>query len=195
MKRKQEARKTVEALALLSFLTLIVLGQTELAQAAGAAHAEAGIESLFWPAVNFVLYLSLMSYAYRKLARPVLRNNRIEVEARISRAANLLHDAEREYQAIESRMEDIEEEKANLIARLEQEGRTAADAVVVAANQGAEKMRRDTERLALAERNKTLAELRQAVIQRATSNAREQLKSVISEEKDAELRRETIRGL
>ncbi len=171
-----------------------VWGLPSVAFAAGGA-GHASIASLFWPAVNFTLYAILLSYGYRKVARPLLRDRSVQLKQDITSAAKALDEAEREIAALQQRLELIDEEKSALRNRLQGDGDNIAASLITDAERAAKRKREDTERRILSEFARVRAEIQREVVYSATATARQRLSSELSREDDQRLRQEAVRSL
>lgn len=161
----------------------------------GAAHAPADIGTLFWPACNFVLYVCLMVYLYRKFARPVLRDQRIELEAFVARAQNEMLTLSSEASQLKDRLALIQEEKAEIIADLEKEGRLVADNLITQANQKAHRLKDDASKWYQSETQRTRAEAKKELVGRIISKVRADLKVKFSSEEDKQFIKSNLVGL
>lgn len=163
-----------------------------------SSHGDAGhsgLGTLLWPTVNFLAYAFIIGKIYRKSGPAALINRRVEMEQRLSVAANQLDISERSLAEVKRRYSDIEAEKTALISALMEEGERSADLIADKADQQVETSKLDTKRLISNELAKANLEISREVISRATASARSELQQGLSAEVDARLRRETIEGL
>ena len=169
--------------------------------AAGAhgaeAHGEhhASILDLFWPLCNFVLYALLMTYAFRRLARPILRDRAVQVREHLTHAKRVLADAEQQYQSLGRRLREIGAEKQAEITRLVNEGKSIAANVTQSGQLSLEQLHRDTSRRVASELAKAQADIRFEVVAAAGRIARERIQRELSGSDDARLRKETVQAL
>lgn len=161
----------------------------------GAGHAPADISTLFWPTCNFILYICLMTYLYRKFARPVLRDQRIELEAFVARAQNEMLTLSSEAAQIKDRISMIQEEKADIIAELEREGRLTADALIMEANQKARRLKEDATKWYESETQRTRSEAKRELVGRIISKVRADLRIKFSSEEDKQFIKSNLVGL
>ncbi len=176
----------------LSFLVGDVFASSN---AHGAPHVAPGIESLFWPTCNFVLYVILMVYLYRKFARPVLRDQRIELEAFVVRAQNEMTTLLSEASQLKERLAMIQEEKAEIIADLDKEGRLLADTVISQANEKSKRMKDDSKKWYASEVQRTKNDARKELVSRIVSKVKADLKVKFSMEEDRQFIKSSLVGL
>jgi len=168
------------------FLFAVFALSPSLALAAGA-HGDADISTLQYPTYNFILYLLLMTFVYKKVVRPILRDYRAEVESVVVRSQNEFATLDREIEQLKSRLDNISEEKSALVSELEQEGRNLAADVLSSANQKAERLIGDVAIRAESERQKIGYEAKKALIGKAFDTVRERLATTYSEADDKSL--------
>lgn len=179
----------------LSFLVFLVGDVFASSDAHGAQHAAPEIGSLFWPTCNFVLYLILMVYLYRKFAKPVLRDQRIELEAFVVRAQNEMTTLLSEASQLKERLAMIQEEKAEIIADLEKEGRLLADSIISLANEKSKRMKDDSSKWYIAEVQRTKNDARRELISRIVAKVKADLKVKFSQEEDKQFIKSSLVGL
>ena len=162
---------------------------------AADGHAPQTIASLFWPAANFCLYFIVIVTVLRKVGKPALINRAVSLEQRMKEATSLLVDAERELDVLRNRMENIEDEKSEIVRRLKDEGNSTAEQLSKNAEEAATLAEREMERRIASEESHAAAVVRMQVIEKATALARVKLVAAMSAEEDARLRREAIASL
>ncbi len=156
---------------------------------AAAGHAAAGLETLFWPVVNFVTYLFVMVYVYRKLAKPALLRRYQQVKSDLDRAAQELRLAQAEYSDAEERLKLIASEKSELIERYELEAKQMGETVIRNARAAAERSITDTARQIETEISQAEKELRRESIGLATTLVRKQLQAQLKDDDDRRIRK------
>jgi len=161
----------------------------------GGAHSTPEIGSLFWPTCNFVLYLILMVFLYRKFARPVLRDQRIELEAFVARAQNEMTTLLSEASQLKERLAMIQEEKAEIVADLEKEGRLLADSIISQANEKARRLKQDSDKWYSAEIQRTKSDAKKELVRRIISKVKADLKVGFSSEEDRQFIKSSLVGL
>lgn len=169
------------------FLFAVLAFSPSLAVAAGGGHGDADISTLQYPTYNFILYLLLMTFVYKKIVRPILRDYRAEVESVVVRSQNEFATLDREIEQIKSRLDNISEEKSALVSELEQEGRNLAADVLSSANEKAESLLGDVAIRAESERQKIGYEAKKALIGKAFDTVRERLATTYSDADDKSL--------
>lgn len=159
----------------------------------GAKHHAPGIDTLFWPALNFVLYLALMNYSYRKLGKPALLGRSLSVKEQIERAEMALAQAQQDLVEVQSR--DIDFEKQELFDKILADGKFLAGTILEDAGNNTLKIGRDVELRIAREFTKVEGELKTSVVKRASDLARREFESNLSESQDRELRKDALRSV
>ena len=177
------------------FLGLYVDTAFASGDAHGAGHAPAEIGSLFWPTCNFVLYVILMSWLYRKFARPILRDQRIELEAFVARAQNEKATLLSEVSQVRERLAMIQEEKAEIVMDLDKEGRLLADSIIAQANERAKRMKEDASKWYKSEIQRAKSDARNELVSRIVSKVKADLKVKFSQEEDKQFIKSSLVGL
>ena len=162
---------------------------------AGHGGGHAGIETLFYPLVNFVLFVGILVFAYRKVGKARLIEQHKDVKEYLKRAADDLGSAESMFNRAQQRLAVIGEEKQELIAALNREGETLSETVLEKAEQAVENSLLDTKRRIDNEVARAETELRHEVVRQATAIAREKVVERLSSDDDARLRREAIQRI
>lgn len=176
-------------------LSLVILALVLVVPAfasATAEHAAAGVGTLLWPVINFTLYAAIMVFGYKRLAAPALKQQRAEIQEQFETGRAQLADAQRALETIKARNENIEKERAQILAALEAEGGALAVAVLEKAVEDVGYKKGDLARRMLAEQSKLRLELRQAVVRRAALEARAALSEDLDAQRDMRLRRDAI---
>ncbi len=176
-------------------VSLFILSVSNAWAADGAHHEAPGIGSLLWPVVNFGIYFFILSTLYKKHGRPALLARTAQVEQQLRNAASVRVDAERELAKAKERLERIDEEKAQITQRLEDEAVRMSTQMLENARQAANNVEHDVRRRIASEQAEANAELRKDVLTRAAKIVRERVSSALSEDDDYRLRQETLRGL
>ncbi len=159
----------------------------------GLALAETGgLETLWLPIVNFTLYGILLVYLYRRYGASLVRQRSIEIKEQISKVATTLSEAEHQLETVQSRLSDIDEEKAELAKRYEEEGVAMSAAIAKNAKRQAERIAADTSRQIDAELQQAKKMLHNEAVDKAAAIARSKIGSDLSAEQDRLLRRSVV---
>jgi F0F1-type ATP synthase membrane subunit b/b' len=166
---------------------------------AGAPHGEGHhpsvLEQLTWPSVNFVLYVLLIRYLYKRLGAPALKSRSIEIEQHLNRSAAELLAIEAELSQVNERIVRFEGERQVVQQDFEQEGVRLAAAAREAAQAEALRVQRDAQNQI---RNSVRAlekELRRDLVLAATERARKRLQAGVSPERERALRSGVLRAI
>lgn len=185
--------RSVSALRYLILWGCILIVSTQLALAAGGgSYEKASIGMLFWPAVNFALYATVIYYAYKNKAAPALKQQRAELKELATRGRSELAAAQQEFEAAQAQRDDIENEKKRVIEQLNEEGARLAGRIIEQAASDVQYSKRDVERRISGQRSKVETDLRAAVVRAATSLARAELPEQIRGETDSRLRQQAV---
>ena len=171
------------------FASPVAIAVAETAEHGATGHAAAGLETLFWPVVNFVTYLFVMVYVYRKLAKPALLRRYQQVKSDLDRAAQELRSAQAEYSDAEERLKLIASEKSELIERYELEAKQMGETVIRNARAAAERSITDTARQIETEISQAEKELRRESVVLATTLVRKQLQAQLKDDDDRRIRK------
>ncbi|HQH29009.1 MAG TPA: ATP synthase F0 subunit B [Oligoflexia bacterium] len=176
------------------FLPLLLICSSAYASGPGAGH-EAGLSTLIFPAINFVLYAGVIVFAYFKCVRKMLKQRSSDVAESLARAAQTLEQAQAELDDAKRRLAVLEKEKYALSGEFREQGRLMQESIKADSQKNAERIRRDTERRIAGELKKARAEIRQEVSELAAKLARMKLAQELSPEQDRRLREETVNAV
>ena len=126
-------------------ISLFIFLQVGVAFAAGDGH-HAGLGTLFWPAINFALYLWVLVWGFKKIGRPALVQQNADVTENLARSASEIADANALLEVAKARIENIDSEKTALIARIEQEGENTSSTIIQKARTAAVSSKEDVAR-------------------------------------------------
>ena len=152
-------------------------------------HAPAGLDTLFWPTVNFVTYLFVMVFVYHKLAKPALQRRYQQVKSDLDRAAQDLRSAQAELGDAEERLKLIGSEKSELVERYQLEAKQMSDSTIRNARAAAERSIKDTARQIDTEISQSEKELRRESVLLATTLVRKRLQANLKDEDDRRIRK------
>jgi F0F1-type ATP synthase membrane subunit b/b' len=186
-------KSIISKLAVCCSLVLICCGLAFGAGGGGdGAHHAPGLDTLFWPAINFTLYACIMVYFYRRLGKPALVSRAVQVRDQLVQSAKSLAEAEGQLEKVKDRQESISGEREQIIESLNLEGQTISTTVIEQAHSSAQKIQNDIERRIKSDISKAQSEIRAAVVSRATVLARQALEAELSAEDDLNLRKAAI---
>ncbi|HMO17676.1 MAG TPA: ATP synthase F0 subunit B [Oligoflexia bacterium] len=177
------------------FLPLICFALFSSSDVFAAGSASSDIGTLLWPSINFALYLFLMIFIYRRFARPVLRNQKIEVESAVVKAQNEYATLESEYEQVRRQLENVAEEKTRIISELEEQGGVLASEIVALANQKAERLLSDVRIRVASETQKLSGEVLEVMLDGALGSVRNRLSTSFTESDDARFIKSVIGNL
>ena len=98
--------------------------------AASAHHEAPGIGTLVWPLINFAIYFSILTFAYKKLISPYLIGKEAAVREEIESARSELLQAKSTLETVKNRKESIESEKDDLQEKIAKEGKMQASSIL-----------------------------------------------------------------
>lgn len=188
--------RSTKVLRRLALLTVIALPQSVFAaEAAHEAHGGGHVDysSLIFYAINFAMYLVVMSIIYRRKVAPLLEQRAIAVKQELERAALGLSRAEEDLAILQRRLKLIEGEKTELLEGYEREAKRMGDAVNEAAEIAARRIVSDTERQVESELSQARKTLRREAVLKAIELARKKVSSGFSAEDDRRLRNQVLR--
>lgn len=160
----------------------------------GAGHTPPSIDTLLWPAVNFTLYLFCMIYFFKKLAKPILKDYRIELEGSVTKQQNEKNMLQSEYDQLSEKLSNISEEKQEIVSELEKDGRDLANTILSAANQQAEKVSLSSKRRYELEAQKVSGEVKKTLMNKVVSKVKSQIATSFSADDDLKFIKSSIQA-
>lgn len=152
-------------------------------------HSSPDFSTLFWPGVNFALYLVLLVYLYRRYVPPLLKARSIQIASDLKKSAAELALAQEELALLNKRLQSIGQEKRELTERFEEEAKNFATLILEEAKDRAERLQQDTVRQIERELDRARKDIRREIIARAVVLARREIQGSLSVEEDRRLRR------
>lgn len=144
-----------------------------------AAHGAASPTSLFFPIVNFAIFLYLLFHYAWPVVRQALVQRRKLVEKELSDADRAFQEAKSLRAEVETRRARVREEGELLMAQLKAEAERDAAALLEGARQSAERIRRDAQLVGEQEAARAAQRVRddvaEAVVARVAALVRERL--------------------
>jgi F0F1-type ATP synthase membrane subunit b/b' len=172
---------------------LFILPDTAFASMAQSGnHESPSIVTLLWPTVNFLIFFFLCVHFYKKLARPVLRDYRIELESAAVRQQNEHSTLSSEFEQIKERLTEVSEEKKEIISELERDGRDLSAVILSSSNQQAERLSNQAKHRFALEAQKISGEAKKVLLNRVMQKVSDQLSGTFSAEDDASFIKKTI---
>ena len=152
-----------------------------LAAAGGGEHHEASIADLFWPVLNFSLFLVLLwRYAW-PVVKTAVSDRRAHVEAEIGEASRAHAEARAAFDEIEAIRARESAAREQMLADLRGEAERDRAMLIEAARRAAGRMREDARRVGESEGARAVREIRRAVAAEAARRAEEELRRVVGE--------------
>lgn len=182
----------VEHVALVFLGTGTCLAEEHAAHTAGHASIS---EQLFWPCANFITYLFLLVYLYRKYGQRQLKARSVQIRQQLEKTSVALAAVQDELDVLERRLANIETEKASLRQAFVAEGRRLSEMALVQGRAAAERVLQDVEKQIQSEIQVARKQIRQRVVELATKKARAKLLSGSGVSDDRKLRRDALRHL
>ncbi len=153
------------------------------------------MHSLILPLFNFVVYLVVGVILYRKFGAPALRARAVVIEEHIKKSSQALANVETELVSLREQLSQISSDKEEVLRQLNEDGEHTAKAVVERAKETALALKDDLARRVESEFKQATKEVRNEAVIRATAKAKSLIESQLTPEKDAQMRRNTVRGL
>jgi F0F1-type ATP synthase membrane subunit b/b' len=173
---------------------------SSVAYASSSAHQAAeghhpGVSSLLIPLVNFVIYVGILVYAYRKKGSAMLESRSVAISAKIEQAQSLLDAAQKEYAEKRARFDALGSEIQALRSAFAKENEQMVRDILNLAEEQAAGLARDNERRVQGEMKRARAEIRCKMVRQVGEISRLKLAQALTPEVDARLRNETFIGL
>ena len=179
------------AIAAFTFVCVVTL--PAFAEEHAAAEHAPDFSSLFWYVINFLMYALLIRTIYFKKGAPVLEQRATDLKQHIEKAALGLSRSEENLSILQQRLKSISIEKGELIESYEREARQMGDSIIEQAHVSARRIAADAKRQAENELSQAEKQLRQEVVSRAVSLARQSMEAGLSAEDDRKLRQQILR--
>jgi len=149
-----------------------------------------GIETLAAPLVNLGLLLAVMAHYLKGPLKAFVVERQTTVRAELEAARGLLSEAKAKNEDLTSKLEALSAEVSALSSQAAEDARRAQDRLVQAARQAGASVVADAQAAAGAMRSELLAGLRKEVALRALARAEDQIRSKLTGEERARLRKE-----
>ncbi len=163
---------------------LVTFANDVFAAPHGAGHEAAPLSTLLWPTINFSIFLAIVIYFYIKLARPMLRDYRVELESSVMKQKNEHNMLESEHEQLRERLSSISAEKQEIVADLERDGRDLTNVILSTATEQAEKTSTSSQRRYQLEAQKVSGEVRKTLIDKVVAKVKSQISASFSPEDD-----------
>lgn len=174
-------------------LSLSLSPQTAFA-AGGDGHS-VGVSALFLPAVNFILYLFIITKLTKKPILAALHARKENMESHIKRAATSWEQAKRQLLDVQRRFNSLDKDIKEIEERIAREGTQEAAAIVQDAKEKGAALIKRTKEGAEAERRAVELALRNELAQEVLQIASNKLSKEISSESDRPLRDRALEGI
>ena len=161
----------------------------------GEGHGEAaGIGSIFWYWINFILFVGMLYVLLRKPIATMWVDRAASISAAMDRADTELNDAEAKLLEARTKLDHVDEEMANVRELVAKEAQMEASAILDDARKKAEITLQRARETVLAEKSAAEKELRQQLADSVIAQASEILRQRISSDNDYERRQQAIEG-
>ncbi len=178
----------------LSVLAVIIVLTPTLSFAGGHGHSPS-LSDLFWPWVNFLIYLGIMYSVLKKPLRGVLLSRSERMSAAIERSRTVLEQARAQFDMVQTRLDNLDRESHQIKAQIKDEGEREAKRIIDDAKKKAERTLEQARKLGAAEtramENALRRELAEVVVKRASDRISKELTS----DKDRSLRSSSVNNL
>ena len=138
-------------------------------------------------AVNLAIFLGILYYLLRKPTRDFFRQRFIEIRAALERAAKEKTAAESKLAEIDTRLNRLDAELAEMRAQTEGEAAAERERIEAAAREDAEKLRALAQREIEAAKKTALVELRQFAAEKSVELAEQIIRRELTPADDARL--------
>ena len=160
-----------------------------------AHHAAIDLSSLIWPLFNFLIFVSIGVYIYRKHIRAALAGRSVTIEQHLRKAAQELAQVSQEHRFLVERLAAINDERDDILREFAIEGDKLAQATLLNAKKQAEILMRDAKARIASEFRLAEKDIQHELVLRAAKIARDKLRSGLSPDEDRRLREETLRAV
>jgi F-type H+-transporting ATPase subunit b len=166
---------------------LVLAGWANLALAAEEAghHEPASITSLFWPVVNFAIFVGIFARYAWPVVREALVERRKAVENELAHGDRARAEAQAALAAIEGRRASLAAERVRIVQELRQEAEHDSAALVAAARRTAERIREDARLVGEQEADRTVRTIREEIAARVVANVAAALRERVTGDDEA----------
>jgi F0F1-type ATP synthase membrane subunit b/b' len=147
------------------------------------------------PYTNFLIFLGLAIYFFRKPAREGAAKKRTEFLRVMNEAKKSYDDANEKLNQLKNRQANLETEIADLKKTSDLSAKTEADRIISDSERLANHLREEAKRIAAAELSKAKAELRQEIVSAVSSNVKQKITKEVTKDKHLEIVRRNISEL
>jgi F-type H+-transporting ATPase subunit b len=157
-------------------LVALALVPSAFGAAGGGEHHAPSIGDLFWPVLNFALFLGILWRFAWPIVKAAVADRRTQIESEIAEAARVHEEARAALEGIERMRAGESAERERILAELREEARRDRAALVESARRAAERMREDARRLGESEGDRAVLEIRRGVAVEVARRAEEELR-------------------
>jgi F-type H+-transporting ATPase subunit b len=161
---------------------LALAGSTRFALAAEEAghHEPPSITSLFWPIINFAIFVAILARYAWPVVRDALVERRKAVENELAQGDRARAEAQAALAAIEARRASLAAERERIVRELRQEAEHDSAALVAAAQKTAERIREDARLVGEQEADRATRSIREDIAARVVANVAAALRERVS---------------
>ena len=179
--------------------SLIALSLTALPALAlaseGAEHGSHGVETLFLPVVNFVIYLALLIYFVRKPIVSGWEKRRLDIENLASRGEKELAEAQRQLQEVQVALQGVEQRVQEISLSLTKASEEEVKQIIVEAQNKAQATVEQANRKVAAESRALEDTLRKELLEQVLRSAEKLVQGRASAASDKARRDAAYRGV
>ena len=176
--------------------SLIISLSPVVAFAAAGGHGDhAGIESLMYPWINFVIYVCLAYFFLRKTVAAFASARREGIQQAIKKAEDAVVAAQAKLSQAETQLSGLEQHAKTLRATIEREAALEAEAIINESKNRAARIVEQSKRSAEAELRGAEAAISRELAESALRKAREQVMKELNPQRDQLLRGAAARRL
>lgn len=169
------------------FIAPAALAKTE--SHGGSAHGSPDIlGGLFWPGINFLITLLILSYIYKKHLASLLVERRSGIQKQISEATAVLQEANNQLAAISMKLHKIEEEVSLIAKEHEEQTKRLLESVSSSSAAAARRIASDVERHIREEERRAQQQVRLQILNEASGLAQQIVIDELSPSEDRSFR-------
>ncbi len=156
----------------------------------GGEHAD--ISSLFYPVINFVMYLCLMTWIYKTKIKQVLQNRKVEITKSLNKASDRLNSADKGLAEVQKRFLLIDEECQEIQRKLDAETSELQQHILTEAQALAKRIEDDTVKQVENALLRASHEIRSEIISKAVEKARYEIQNHLTDQEDVAVREQVL---
>lgn len=176
-------------------LVVAVFNPVVVFAASAGHHHVPSVADLLYPAINFVLFVGLLFFLLKERFPQGIKGRRARIVEAVEAAGAQMQAAHQEFEKAKHLLDQVDQEVAEMAARIEREAQGEAEALLRAATEQGAAISAQAERSAAAELKSAEERIRKMFAERVIEKASERLKLELNTDNDQGRRAAALEGL